>query len=232
MLLACARQASSGHAAHQPSKWELSNQQLGGSLVFADLAKRHSPRPARIRAALRYGAKALSVQGWRTGSDEACVVWRRPQRQLPIEGLRVARREGVTASARQCAQNWRRRRRNIPDPRRFEVRRGPAAAAGAPAAAPLRCCGPPTRCVWRGIVLRQLKGRGRFSFSRGLGQQAEKTNFRGESINPAQSPSSSFPARPSVMARSAAPVAVPGRCSTRSEALKPAAAIDRTRLVC
>ena len=30
-------------------------------------------------------------------------------------------------------------------------RRKPAAAAGAPAAAPLRCAGPPTRCVWRGM---------------------------------------------------------------------------------
>ena len=75
--------------AHQPSERELSNKQLGRSLVLANLAQRHRPRSARARQGLLTGGGgALHGQSRRTGSDAACVVWQRRQQQLLMARLR------------------------------------------------------------------------------------------------------------------------------------------------
>ena len=95
--------------AHQPSERELSNQQLGRSLVLADLAQRHRPRSARARQGL--------LTGRRCGA-----AWAEPahRKRCGLRGLAAAaaaapdgapaswHREGLKACARWCAQNWRR----------------------------------------------------------------------------------------------------------------------------
>ena len=95
--------------AHQPSERELSNQQLGRSLVLADLAQRHRPRSARARQGL------LTVR--RCGAAWAEQAHRK---RCGLRGLAAAaaaapggapaswHREGLKACARRCAQNWRR----------------------------------------------------------------------------------------------------------------------------
>ena len=142
--------AGSGQSAHQPSKRELSNQQLGRSLVLADLSQRHSPRSARARQGL--------LTGRRCGAAWAGQAYRK-RCGLRILAAGAAAPDGPPASctgtaseacARRCAQNWRRTCQSASEQGSI-IRHEPAAAAGAPAAAPLRCAGPPTRCVWRGI---------------------------------------------------------------------------------
>ena len=100
--------AGSGQSAHQPSKRELSNQQLGRSLVLADLSQRHSPRSARARQGL--------LTGRRSGAAWAGQAYRK-RCGLRILVAGAAAPDGPPASctgtaseacARRCAQNWRR----------------------------------------------------------------------------------------------------------------------------
>ena len=100
--------AGSGQSAHQPSKRELSNQQLGRSLVLADLSQRHSPRSARARQGL--------LTGRRSGAAWAGQAYRK-RCGLRILAAGAAAPDGAPATctgtaseacARRCAQNWRR----------------------------------------------------------------------------------------------------------------------------